>query len=248
MNCKKLATGSALGALLATSFVGGGCGNDKSSTPISTANQIPKAEVRPGEEASLFPLEVGNQWVYVKSTQMSGPKGIASNSGEVTFRVASSKRSGAETRAMLELVEKGKITARQEWVVNSKGIFQATSGVNASPLRPIQPAIVFPIKEGQPFTWSGTGTRVSGTQGTSNMTSVVRGPQEVDTEMGRMSGISVESSSAWSEKGKRYLGQNVSWWKPKVGLVRYVQTLDSETGIRGVLTLSLKSSSLKGRR
>lgn len=205
---------------------------------------IPPATVTPGNEASLLPLDKGNQWTYAISiTRMIKGQQQAPMHREWTCKITSSEKTADGTKAVMDILQDDRLQDRQVWLVNSKGIYQTASGNPPVAYKPLMPIIAFPVKAGNTFKWAGTGPSGLGTSGPHTSTSNILGSSEVDTEMGRLSAIPIESDTR-VKVGKND-GQSVStvWFAPGTGIVKLRQeALAGDTGY--VLVMSLKSKSL----
>lgn len=230
---------------LCAPWVLAGCGGeDKKAAGSKPAVKVEQASVAPGEEANLFPLTVGNQWVYDVETVLQTQRGTQSSKQVATFKVERVEPVSGGKRALISVTNDGKIVESSWWIVTNKGIYQATSGNPAVPFTPPQTILPFPITAGQKFTWNGTGKRNVGPSGPMKVESKVLGPMEIDTGAGRMSGIAVESKSRWTVNKVAYNTVSTVWWVPKVGIGRFAQAI-ATTGAATSVMLRLKSHSLK---
>lgn len=237
------------GSLAALAFGASGC-RPKDGPGSSTQNTPPKAvtpaDVKPGEEATLFPLKVGTQWTYKAETRRMADGRETTGGGEVTLRVATSTPIPGGVKATLETLDKdGKVAQTQEWQITAKGIYQITAGEKAIAFSPPQPALLFPLASNKSFSWKGTGLCPVGETGTQEFKNSVTEPQEIDTDMGPFSAIPVESIGKFKttdDKGKPIEGQSASttYWVPKVGIARFRQEIVSGQ-IRLMQVLVLKS-------
>lgn len=233
------------GALAALILAGCGSGGGGGSYEAKSVKQIEPAKLAPGQEASIFPWKVGNQWTYTLDGFQQSAQGQASQPTiEVTYRVVSVDPVPGGEKATLEVTRDGAVMDRQVWTRNDKGLFQVSVGQTATPFDPMQPALLFPLDTGKTFKWTGKGVVPNGTVGTSKSESKVTGPQEVDTEMGRLSAIAVETQSEWTSGNLKGLTNSVSWWKPGTGIVRFKQTAIANQ-IAVTQLLKLKSATLK---
>lgn len=228
------------GALLLT-----GCKHGPNDPYVpQPAKAIPPAAVTPGNEASLFPLDKGNQWTYAVSiTRMVKGQQQAPLRRDWTCKVTSSEKTADGTRAVMDILQDDKLQDRQHWLVTSKGIYQTASGNPSIDYKPMMPVVVFPVKDGATFSWSGSGPSGLGVNGPHTSSSKIHGSEEVDTEMGTVSAIPIESDTR--VKVGKDDGQSVStvWLAPGTGIVRLRQeALAGDTGY--VLVMSLKSKSL----
>lgn len=229
-----------VGAALAV-LVGCGQSGEYQPTPVKS---VQPAVVARGEERTLFPLQVGNQWVYTVEDQQRRGDQAASRTAEAVFRVSKAEPMGDGTKAVIEVSFDGRVQETQSWLVDSTGIYQLTAGRSALVYEPKQPALLFPVDTGRTFQWKGKGLMPDGTSGTGTLDNRILGPQEVDTEMGRMSAFCVETTGTFrSQRGQGRM-RSMVWWAPKVGLVRWRMEL-SVGELGAVQTLRLKSYTLK---
>jgi hypothetical protein len=224
-------------ALLTIAGCGGGSGD--SYVPAKKP-PIPPASVTAGQEASLFPFKVGNSWTYKAATTIQIQNRQTSREAEVTFKVAKVEDVAGGKRATLDLISNGKTVDRQVWISTSKGIFQVSIGttkqrVFSSPI----PAIQFPVAPDKKFSWKGSDGKASMTY---NFTII--GPQEVDTEEKRMSGIAVEAKGTSTAGKVTEKTERTMWFAPGVGIVRIRESTLSNVGLSEML-LSLKSHTVK---
>jgi len=192
-----------------------------------------------------MPLAVGNQWVYTYEQSGVAKNGRAtSQRTEMIWKVVKAQPANGGVRATIEVSDGQGIMDRQEWESNPKGIFQVSSSLKRVPYSPPQPVIKFPVKEGSKHEWKGSGTLPINVFGTQNARSTVVGPQEVDTESGRVSAIAIETKSTFNASGKPGSTHSYAWFKPGVGLVRFTSRLAFGTTIAST-SLKLKSSTIK---
>lgn len=235
---------SAISALAMLAGCNGGGG--QSVTPRAP---IEEATVASGQEAKLFPLVVGNQWVYESRTTLETPTGSQTTESELTFVVRTVNREGTTTRAIIDVKDGEEVRDSTGWLVNERGIHQSSARNLAAAFNPPQPLLPFPYQQGQTFQFSGTGPFPFEGSGAIRTSGTVVGPQQVDTEMGPMSAIAVDGRTTWRgpDAGGGTSEQtaiSTTWWAPEVGLVRFVQDIvGPDYRIRQVLRL--KSHSLK---
>ncbi|MEJ5170455.1 MAG: hypothetical protein WHU10_05660 [Fimbriimonadales bacterium] len=220
-----------------------GCGKSGEYQP-TPAQSVQPAVVARGEERVLFPLRAGNQWVYTIEDQQRRGNQSASRTAEAVFRVASAEPAGDGVKAVVEVTVENTVSERQTWLVDSTGIYQLAGGRAGVTYEPKQPAILFPVDTGRTFQWKGKGLMPDGTTGTGTLNNKILGPQEVDTEMGRMSAFCVETSGTFQSQRGQGRMRSMVWWAPKVGLVRWRMEL-SVGDFGAVQTLRLKSYTLK---
>ena len=212
---------------------------------------VTSATLNPGEERRLFPMVRGNQWVYdveIRVTQPNGQQEMRTQ--ELTFRCTNVVRQGNRTTATLEAVMDGQVNERQQWVFEEgKGLFQASVGYPPKPFTPMQAALRFPIQKDNVFKWEGTGFVPEGSVKKSRTESKIEGNQEVDTGVGRMEAVTVQTTSRWDTG----VAAQTTWWAPDIGIARYRQevrvVVPMQGGQRGeavaVSVMRLKSKSLK---
>lgn len=244
-------------SLLLTAGIAAGCGSSQSGYVPKKTEAPPVAQINPGEERKLMPLAVGNQWTYAieVTEQAAGGQGQTRNA-EITWRVARVNTNGNATVGEIEVVQDGAVRDLQVWRVTDKGVYQVSVGNN--PRRAFstpQPVVQFPIKDGAKFTWTGTGPTVAGSTGQSRVDNVIRGIQTVDTEVGPMSAVAVESNSRFTvaipaaqgrpARSAQGTMQSTTWFSPEVGLVRAQQTTTVAGAAGQRIVLRLKSRSLK---
>lgn len=205
---------------------------------------IPVASVTPGNEAVLFPLDKGDQWTYsVSITRMVKGQQQRPIQTEWTTKVVSSEKTAEGTKATTEVYKDTELQDRQTWLSTSKGIYQLAGGKNLATFSPRMPLIVYPVKDSATFNWSGKGPNGLGTTDPFKSTNQILGPQEIDTDMGRMSAYPVESRSTMSTGKVKGETASTVWLSPGVGIVRLRQeALSGDNGY--VIVLKLKSKSL----
>ncbi|HMS53902.1 MAG TPA: hypothetical protein PKA27_00750 [Fimbriimonadaceae bacterium] len=214
-----------------------GCGSKSKGTYQATAaKKVEPAKVTPGNEAELFPTKEGSQWVY--ETEQVTSQGT--QVGEVIFKAVKVIPTGDGNKVQFEMENGGKVIDRQTWLINSKGIFQLTSGPQQIPFDPPQPVLLFPAEQGRTFSWQGKGVTSGGQIGTSTIKSTIMGPQEIDTGTGAMSGIAVQQTSEGKVGNQAFKTASMVWFVPKVGLARYKQQVAA-----GTITLRLKNFTSK---
>lgn len=233
-----------------------GCGNGGGSAyKPQEAKEVPKAEVPAGSEQDLLPLSEGATWVYdVESTQ-AGPQGSQSSKAEVTFRVVSLKEVPGGQLAQIDILNNGKKVEEVVWRRSAKGIHEMsdvrlkTPDEKKAPVPndPPMPLVLFPAEAGSTKSITVTGLRPDGTVGPAEYRVLNEGMQEVDTDMGRMSALSVVNESKFKVGPLTYTFGRKTWWAPKRGIVRLMITLRvmNDNGRQATQTsvLRLKSTS-----
>ena len=234
-----------IGGLAAAVLVAGcGSGGGGSYSPKPT-KKVDAAKFTPGQEAQMFPWKVGNQWTYVlEGVRASGSNQATDAAREITYRLTTLTPSDGGETAVFEITQDGKVVDRQVWQRTAKGLFQVSISVANVAFTPMQPAVVFPIEPGAKFRWTGTGVVPPGDKGTATTNSTVIGPQEIDPERGRMSGIAIETQTQWSSGNLKGVTNSVAWWTPGYGIVRFKQTAMTNK-VAVTQLLKLKSATLK---
>jgi hypothetical protein len=222
-----------------------GCGKSGTSVEPKASKPLEPAKVAPGQERQLFPLVVGNQWVYESHLVAQGGNRMQEQDAIVTIKVQSVTDDAGKTKAIVEATnDQDDSKDRQVWIVDNTGIYQSSVGRKPIFFEPLQPVVKFPVQQGDKFTWKGKGYRPLGSPGSYTAESVVLASEEVDTGLGKMSAIPVESVANYRWQNRDVQVRSTAWWVPKIGFVRYVVTVSfPEGGYRR--TLRLKSHSLK---
>jgi hypothetical protein len=213
----------------------GGCGG-KGSADAGATKKVQTASVNAGEEATLFPLKVGNQWVYTVESNIVQQGKEINRKAEVMFVVTDVSPTADGAKATFEVRQKNNVVDKQIWEVNKRGIFQLTSGKTQVGFNPPVPGILFPLGEkNSKFEWAGSGIQPIGGVGTGVLHNVYLGAQNVDTDMGQMSAYCVESQGTFKVKGGSGAQKSSTWWAPKVGMVRF----HSQAVVRGLTTIQI---------
>src|SRR5688500_17196800 len=230
----------------AASLLAAGCGSSQGKYQPQPQKPLPPATVKPGDEASLFPLKVGNQWTYsVESiTRIGNQSGTGRT--EMVFKVLEVTPSANGSVAKIE-VKTTTPDAKpdiQMWEVNKNGIYQRSVGTPPIPFTPMQPVVTFPVETGRQFSWKGTGLTAGGKLGTSTVDSKVLHQQEVDGDGGRYTAIGVESRGTFSVGEAKGQMASLAFWSPGNGLVRYRHEVAYGNRVE-VLTLKLKAKTVR---
>ena len=212
-----------------------GCGQREGYSP-ERAKKVADAAVKPGDEASLFPLKLGNQWVYT----------IESNQGtnELTLKVTDVHQEGGATIAALTITLDNDPPSVSRFKVDGNGIYQMSDGKGRDYDPPLL-LVAFPLEPGRQTKESVTGPRpFGGTMGPMESTLAYLGPQHVDVVKDRIGALAVESIQTWQTEQGQAVSRGVTWWTPGVGFVRRRQ----EFGVgqdRGIVLIKHKSHSFK---
>lgn len=201
-----------------------GCGGPQATGyKPESVSVLESKPYKPGDEDALFPFRVGNEWTYQVEAQENhkGQPAPTRSTKRLTLRVTNVVRIGKTTKATVEAIIDGRVNERQVWVLNESGLFQTSVGQPPVPYTPMMPAFRTPLTKGAKFSWSGNGFVTDGTISKATAEGLVLGPEEVDTALGRVQSIGVQTSMAWSN------GRSVSvtWFSPGVGIVRWRQEI-----------------------
>jgi hypothetical protein len=211
-----------------------GCGSGGGYT-AKPAKKVSDVSLKPGDEKSLMPFKVGNQWVYSIETNQG--------SSEITLKVTDVQESGGVTLATLSTQVPGSPNSETKWRQDSTGLYQVSNGSQV--FDPPQLLVAFPLTEGKEMKVKTTGPLPAGT-GTGSMDIAIKyiGTQHVDTVGDRMSALAVESLTTWNTPEGVAASRGVTWWVPNVGFVRQRQEIGMGQS-RGVIVMKLKSHSFK---
>lgn len=234
---------------LAVAAIAGCKGGDASAggggkTPVKSAEPIAAIDLKPGEEATIFPVAEGNQWTYKVEEAIGSKTGVNRGSAEATFKITKVTDSPEGKDVEIEVSAGGKVTNKQIWRITKDGISSVASGVKLDKLTPPQTIVKFPIKDGDKYSWSGTGI-VAGKPAKMKSNYTVKGSRVVDTEMGQVQALLIESDTTIEIDAKnKGASRLATWYKPGTGLVRIQESTQFPSFGRQAL-LRLKSFSPK---
>jgi len=237
---KTFATGLTLLALSAFALMG--C--NKGEEAVKTTGPAPKV-AKFGDPKSvklqdLLPKTVGTQATY---------EVVGKPDNDLTIRIKDYQENGGKPRVTLEFLEGTTVTDISVWEFNEKGLYQisARKGKVYDP-----PALQMSndLTDRKEYTYKGTGPYPSVEKGkpdTGPLESLtkIRGIETVDTAMGQIEALAVITATLYTSGGMKYKQQNTTWFAPKYGIVRYVQTLQREDQQSSSFTLKLKGFSAK---
>ncbi len=234
-----------------------GCGSkdsDGSYQPQKT-KAADKFALNPGEELTLFPMDLGNEWVYSVDAEARTPQGqTGKGTDEFTFRVVSVEPTPAKDGKIVVLRVYRKDTPteasdEQTYQIDKTGIQQLTMGIgpNKMSFDPPQTVIKFPIKIGEKYTWEGMGP-VGGKLRKSKLDVEVVGTQLTDTKSdAQYDALQVKQVQTWKgDNNAEGRQESDIYWFQKVGLIRLFQQVQNEQGGIGATKLQLKKQTLKG--
>lgn len=234
--------------VVSLALVVAGCGKSGSSEYKPVAPKGPEpANVKPGEEATLFPLTVGNSWSYDSTTETLSPNGVINTPASIRLEVKDVKPiDGNGTRATIEVFKGDVLQDRQIWVSKSDGLFQEQIGLD-KPQRPepAQLTLPFPVEVNKTVNWKGKTLSALGATVEVNQEVVNKGAEDVDTIVGMLSAYRVETTQKFRVQNNDVVVTNISWWAPKIGLVRYRQNVKADGRNVQSQTLMLKQYTVK---
>jgi hypothetical protein len=222
-------------ALVVFPVVLAGCGSSDGYT-AKPAKKVADVSFKSGDEASLMPLTVGNQWVYtIESSQ---------GTAEMTLKVTEVTKEGDATLATMTATMSGSPATLTGWRVDSTGIYQVTDGPTRK-FEPPQLLVAFPLELNKEHKRTVTGPHPFGnTTGSMETTVKYVGPQHVDIDGDRIAAMAVESVTTWQSASGPASSRGMTWWTPGVGFVRQRQEVGVGQG-RAVVVMKLKSHSFK---
>lgn len=235
-------------AALALALVAAGCGKSSTGEYKPVPPKEPEtANVKAGEESSLFPSAVGNRWAYDAVVVSAGPSGAIRTPSTITLEIKE-VNPGAEgiVKSTVEISKGEVLQDRQIWVVNREGIFLEQTGIDTiSRPDPMQLTVPFPIELDKIVEWKGKAQGATGKVAEITQEVVHGGPEDVDTIVGMLSAYRVETTQRFKVDKADVLVTNTSWWAPKIGLVRYKQEVKGNGRVVQSQTMMLKQYTVK---
>lgn len=241
--------------LVGLALVAVGCGSSEKEYKPEPKKTSAVTEVPAGEDKTLFPISVGNQWTYnsVSESVVDGkPRRVEMN---ITMEIKKVEPEGTGQKVTVEMREEDVVKSTQIWKVDDTGVYQvsvATETTSAS-FNPPQLLLKFPVKVDEEWTYNGSGPTALGLKSSIKAKSKNKGPQITDTYAGEVSAYSIETTSQLTGTGTTQDGksvplagsmQAVAFYAPKMGMVRLQQTVAGRTGGETV-TLQLMQSNVK---
>jgi len=223
-----------------------GCGTGAGERPRAVlAPKIPVAMLEEGKESRVMPLAKGNSWTYSYEQVTREANGRqSSDQRELTWTVVRTDLVPGGIRAIIQVSSGGSVADRQVWRCDATGLFQERISNKDIPYTPALPVMRFPLAKYGAFKWSGRGVLPVGQPGPMTVDIQVLGPQEVDTDLKRISAIAIESRSRFAAEKFQGVAANTMWFSPGVGLVRYRSEV-AIGNVIGVTVIKLKSTNLK---
>lgn len=203
-----------------------GCSSSKGYKPTPTKD-VEAVEPTKITAADLWPIKVGSAWTYEVTTSSSAP-GATPQKQTVVFTVDKVDPIADGVRFQLVQSVDGEKRDRQLWESTSKAISQVWIGEEKNLFTPPQPTITFPIETNREFAYKGIGPTLTSVLGPIDVKSKILAPQIVDTGMGKISAIPVETLGGYTANDPAngaLKGQlrTVAYFAPKIGLVRFNQ-------------------------
>lgn len=224
-----------------------GCGKSNSTEYKPVAPKEPEVvSVKAGEERTLFPLTVGNRWSYDAVSIVLTQAGTVRTPATLILEVTNVTTEGDVTKATVDVFKGEVLQDRQLWVINNSGMYQEQTGLE-KPLRPdpMQLALPFPIEVDKVVTWTGKAPGPENKVVDVQQEVVNKGVEDVDTIVGMMSAYRVETTQRLKVRNEDVTVTNVSWWAPKIGLVRYKQEAKAAGRMLQSQTLVLQQHTVK---
>ncbi|CAN5525073.1 hypothetical protein BH11ARM2_BH11ARM2_01630 [soil metagenome] len=222
-----------------------GCGGPKAYQPKPVA-KVAETTLVAATPEDLIPLREGDQWVYDVENGTNVGKGDVPERSELTIEVERVESKGDGRVATLRVLRDGHEVDTWHWLVNAKGLFQTTGTVRGATVAysPPQPMILFPVKEDATYGWNGKGVCPDGNPGTMKSMYKVLGVMDADTGMGKKSGIAIESTQDFTSTANKGGMASTTWYAPKIGILRIVQTTVVAKGAAIKSTLRLTKAPL----
>lgn len=204
-------------ALMPAALLLAGCGGPEPEWPDMAYLTREAAPMK--SDASLFPLAVGNRWVYRMSAM--------GHSGTIAMAITGTKRVGDVAGFVMTSILNGKPVQSEVYAPVAHGIDRLATGSSANvQVSPPAPMIRFPVNDGDSYEWHGRFLFPTGpVQG--DLSSQVTGPELVDTPAGSFHTWRLDTVTrvrAGSSVGKALMSV---WLAPGVGMVK------QELGIEG---------------
>ena len=211
------------------------CKKESGYKPTKT-EQVEAAEIAPGDEASIFPIAVGNQWVYERS--------IGERTSETTLKILSVDEVDGGQNIEMEVTSENGDSLTSTWRMDDTGIYQLNASSDQPNFEPAQILVPFPLEAGNEFTQDIEGIRPDQSTGPMKLNGRVNGAEEVDLVGKSVSAFSVKTASFWETEGATATSIATSWWAPGIGFVRQHQVVTSPD-FSATLVFKLKSYSFK---
>lgn len=242
---------------IALTAIGCGSGGGGGAYKPVESKKTEIVKVAEGEGASLFPVAVGNQWTYKsQSTATSAATGNTALTQTITLEMKKVDETPQGKMIEIEVREEDVVKSTQIWKIDDTGVYQVSVLVNGktTTFTPPQPVLIFPIVEKQEREFTGVGPSALGAQTNFKGKVMIDGPQITQTVTDEVSAyrvvanyeLSGEGVDAQTKKKIPLKGtfESVSFFAPKVGLVRLQQTVKGAAGGE-IVTMTLAQSTVK---
>lgn len=212
-----------------------GCGKEEGyeSTPTAKVDML---SIDEANSLPIMPLTEGNQWVYTVT--------IGNQRIDTELTVQDVRQNSGGTTATIRVASSGAPPQTSEWRLDATGLYQLTAGFDGEPFQPPQLLVKLPIEIGDMYEQDCNGRWPTGGSGDFHVKSRVIGFQEVDTGIGRLSAVAIESLTTWENEGVQFAAAGMTWWTPGIGFVRQRQEIPLPTG-NFMAVYRLQSHSLK---
>ncbi|MBS1705230.1 MAG: hypothetical protein JST40_05105 [Armatimonadetes bacterium] len=230
--------------VLATAIALVGCNKDGGTNYVAKPVEKPKTfSLAAGQEASLFPMEKGNQWVYEVDAAVQDAQGRQGNGKQVFTFIITDVKPQADGGKLCTVVinSNDKEVDRQEYLLNSTGLYQVSVGAGdkRKAFSPPQTIIPFPVKINSTYEWSGDGP-IGGGTAKSSLKGTINDPVNVTTLLDSFNALEIHQEQEWSGPNTKGTVDSTTWWVPNVGLVRLYQEIEGSQN-SGLTKLVLKS-------
>lgn len=224
----------------------GGCQNSGEKATTEKAKKpdaVMAGDLNGKSPMDIWPSKVGAQTTY--DATINGKPAV------LTFKVTKVKPAGKNGQdisfEIFNSAQPDKPTDNPVWRLDEDGLSQVSARQGLT-FTPPQFLVHFPIKFGEQYDYKGKGPFPLG-KGSGDLTGKtrVRGQEVVQTDMGDIEAIAVESIYGWKAENMIFRSTETAWIAPNYGLVRYQQTIQyqnekMETGSQSQ-SLVLKSYS-----
>lgn len=215
-------------------------------SPTSSAAQNTETSTPSVTAFDLLPLKQGNQWTYEVESTQTDANGRTLSVGLRTWVVKKVTEGNGWKDAVIEertdkdeLVNTYEVRVTQD-AISFKSIVQ---GGKKFTIQPPLPICQWPMKQGEPIEWKGTG--ISQDPNLKLKTTITyTGEMEVDAADERVKALRFEIVSEPADGSRVPASQSTYWFKPGVGVVRTVDTQLQRSFVRKTV-LRLKGATVQ---
>lgn len=242
---------------IALTAIGCGSGGGGGTYKPVESKKTEIVKIGESEGLSLFPVAVGNQWTYKsQSTAANANAGSTNLTQMITLEMKKVDETPQGKMIEIEVREDDVVKSTQTWKVDDTGVYQVSVAANdkSTTFNPPQPILIFPIVEKQEREFTGVGPSALGPQTNFKGKVMIDGPQITQTVTDDISAYRVvatyeltgEGVDAQTKKKIPLKGtfESVSYFAPKIGLVRLQQTVKGAAGGE-IVTMTLAQSTVK---